>query len=241
VARAGGDRRLPVEGRAGPAVTARSAIAALVFDMDGLMLDTEPIYRRAWQRTAAELGRELDDHAYEPFIGRRTEDCERELAERWGPSFPIDRFHERWPVLWREIAVAGLAQKPGLTALLDFAAGRGLAIAVATSTERALAEFTLRCGGLADRFPVMVTGDEIAAGKPAPDIYLEAARRLALPPERCVGLEDSDAGVLSASRAGMIALMVPDMKAPSAAAAGAAYRVLRSLQDAPATIAELIR
>ena len=219
---------------------AHTRIAALVFDMDGLMLDTEPIYRTSWQRAAAELGWELSDHAYEPYIGRRTEDCERELAERWGRTFPIDRFRERWPILWREVAAAGLEAKPGLHALLDYADERRLAVAVATSTERSLAEFTLRCGGLGDRFRVIVTGDEIANGKPAPDIYLEAARRLGVPPSQCVALEDSDAGILSASRAGMTALMVPDLKPPSAAASEAAFRVLRTLDDAASVIAALL-
>jgi HAD superfamily hydrolase (TIGR01509 family) len=220
---------------------AAPTIAALVFDMDGLMLDTEPIYRTSWQRTAAELGWELTDHAYEAYIGRRTEDCERELAERWGPTFPIDAFRKRWPDVWRDLAGQGLATKPGLHALLDFAAARNLPTAVATSTERTLAEYTLRCGGLAiARFSVIVTGDEIANGKPAPDIYLEAARRLGLAPARCAALEDSDAGILSASRAGMRALMVPDLKPPSPEAAGEAFRVLRSLEDALDLVAALV-
>jgi hypothetical protein len=82
--------------------------------------------------------------------------------------------------------------------------------------------------------------DEIANGKPAPDIYLEAARRLGVPPSQCVALEDSDAGILSASRARMTALMVPDLKPPSAAASEAAFRVLRTLDDAASVIAALL-
>jgi len=215
-------------------------VSALVLDMDGLMLDTEPIYRASWQKAAAELGYEITDHAYEAFIGRRTEDAERELAARTGPTFPIDRFRVRWPVVWHEIAGKGITKRSGLDALLDFAMGRTLRLAVATSTQRTLAELTLRAGRLdARRFEVIVTGDEVAHGKPAPDIYLEAARRLTLAAAACVALEDSDAGVLSASRAGMTALMVPDMKPPAPDAAESAFRVLASLADAPAVIAAL--
>jgi HAD superfamily hydrolase (TIGR01509 family) len=218
-----------------------TTVSAIVLDMDGLMLDTEPIYRTSWQRAAAELGYVITDHAYEAFIGRRTEDCERELAERAGSAFAIDRFRARWPAIWHELADAGIATRPGLDLLLHFATARGFKLAVATSTQRALTELTLRSGGLeANRFGVIVTGDQIAHGKPAPDIYLEAARRLAVPPAACVALEDSDAGVLSASRAGMTALMVPDMKAPAPEAAAAAFRVLRSLAEAPAVIAALV-
>jgi HAD superfamily hydrolase (TIGR01509 family) len=220
---------------------ARPLIAALVFDMDGLMLDTEPIYRASWQRTAAELGREITDQGYERYLGRRTEDAEVELAQVFGPTFPMDRFHERWPVVWHEIASRGLAVMPGVHALLDLAAARRLPLALATSTERRLAMRTLGYGGLdPDRFAVIVTGDEIAHGKPAPDIYLEAARRLGVPPSGCVALEDSDAGTVSASTAGMVAIMVPDMKPPSAAARAAAYAVVRSLDEARPLIMALL-
>ncbi len=219
--------------------SSHGTITAVVFDMDGLMLDTEPIYRASWQRAAHELGWEITDHGYEVFLGRRTEDAEAELARQFGPRFPMARFHDRWPVVWHEIAARGLATKPGLHAVFDFVATHGLATAVATSTERTLALRTLGYGGLTGRFSTMVTGDEIANGKPAPDIYLEAARRLGVAPAACVALEDSDAGTISASRAGMTALQVPDLKPPSPDAVAAAYRVLRSLEEAPAVIAAL--
>ena len=215
--------------------------AGVIFDMDGLMLDTEPIYRASWQRAAAELGREITDEGYEIFLGRRTEDAEADLARIFGASFPIDRFHDRWPLLWHEIAAAGLAVKPGVRALLDLADAHGVPTALATSTARPLAIRTLGYGGFApERFGVIVTGDEIANGKPAPDIYLEAARRLEIAPEHCAAFEDSDAGTLAASRAGMLAFQVPDMKPSSPAARAAAYRVVRSLTEVPALLTPLL-
>ena len=205
------------------------------------MLDTEPIYRTSWQRTAAELGREITDEGYEIFLGRRTEDAEAELARRFGPTFPMDRFHDRWPVVWHEIAAQGLTVKPGVHALLALADDRRLPLALATSTARSLALRTLGYGGFSpERFRVIVTGDEVAHGKPAPDIYLEASRRLGIAPERCAAFEDSDAGTLSASRAGMLTFQVPDMKAPSPEAAAAAAHVLRSLSEAPALLLPLL-
>jgi HAD superfamily hydrolase (TIGR01509 family) len=199
--------------------------------MDGLMLDTEPIYKVAWQAASAELGYELDDAFYARFVGRPTHDCERDLIARFGTAFPLDRFRILWPRRWKDdVAAHGIHQKPGLTELLGQLESRGLALAVATSTDADLTAFCLHAAGLDRRFRVIVTGDEIAAGKPAPDIYLEAARRLDVDPAQCVALEDSEAGILAASRAGMVALLIPE-GAPSPAAVAVAFRVLSSLTE----------
>ena len=215
---------------------------AVVFDMDGLMLDTEPIYKIAWQAASAELGYVLDDAAYARFVGRRTQDCERDLVERFGSGFPLDRFRARWPPLWRaEVAAHGIRTKPGLLELLAWLEQEGVPLAVATSTESDDASFTLRSAGLDTRFREIVTGDQVAHGKPAPDIYLEAARRLQLAPAQCVALEDSEAGILAASRAGMVPLLIPDGLPPSDVAAKAAFRVLHSLTEVPEVVQNFIR
>ncbi len=213
---------------------------AVVLDMDGLMLDTEPVYKAAWQRASAELGHVLDDRAYTRLVGRQTRDCELELVRQFGADFPLDRFRARWPELWRAGARdIGIERKSGLLEFLDFAEQQGLLIAVATSSEVAYTEFSLRQAGLDGRFRVVVTGDQVAIGKPAPDIYLEAARRLHVEPSRCVALEDSEAGILAASRAGMVSLLIPEGQ-PSAQAAEAAFRVLESLNEARLLVASLI-
>lgn len=219
----------------------RRDIAAIVFDMDGLMLDTEPLYKAAWQTASAELGYELDDPSYTTLVGRPTEDCERVLLRQFGSSFPLDRFRSRWPELWQAGAAAhGIRQKPGLIELLTFLEAQSLPVAVATSSEADYAAFSLRQAGLDGRFSIVVTGDQVAQGKPAPDIYLEAARRLGVPPAQCVALEDSEAGILAASAAGMIALLIPDWMPASAAAGRAAFRVLASLDEARDVVASLV-
>lgn len=219
----------------------RYEIGAIVFDMDGLMLDTEPLYKLAWQTASAELGYELDDPSYATLVGRQTEDCEQVLLEKFGSDFPLDRFRTRWPELWRAAVTAnGIQQKPGLLEFLTFLDAQGLPIAVATSSERDYTVFSLRHAGLEGRFEVVVTGDQVARGKPAPDIYVEAARRLRVDPARCVALEDSEAGILAARRAGMIALLIPDWTSPSDAAVGASFRVLESLHEAHELVASLV-
>jgi beta-phosphoglucomutase-like phosphatase (HAD superfamily) len=216
-------------------------IGAVIFDMDGLMLDTEPLYKVAWQAAAAELGHPIDDVSYARLVGRPTEDCERELVGQFGPDFPLNKFRVRWPALWQaEVAIHGIPQKPGLLEFLAFLGGQGLPVAVATSSEADYAAFSLRHAGLEGRFSAVVTGDEVARGKPAPDIYLEAARRLRVSPDACVALEDSEAGIVAANRAGMRALLIPDWTRPSEAAVQAAFRVLGSLSEAHDLVARLV-
>ena len=216
-------------------------IDAVVFDMDGLMLDTEPLYKTAWQQALAELGHELDDASYQRFVGRSTEDCENDLSEQLGLAFPLETFRSRWPALWRDRArEQGIATKAGLHELVSFIRTQGLPLALATSSDASFTEFSLGNVELHETFDVIVTGDQVARPKPAPDIYLEAARRLGVDPVHCVALEDSDAGILAASRAGMVSLLIPDLKQPSEQGLAAAFRVLGSLHEARDLLGDLI-
>ena len=217
-------------------------IAAVVLDMDGLMLDTESIYKRAWQDAAAQCGYTLDDGFYLTLIGQPNPACETALLERYGGDFPIAEFRVRWSGLWRtDVETSGIPTKPGLAELLSFLGEHQVPTAVATSSDQDYTTFSLRAAGLEGRFNHIVTGDQVVNGKPAPDIYVESARRLGVAPERCVAIEDSDAGALAANAAGMITIMVPDLKTPSAEARSAAFCVVASLLEARNQIASLMR
>jgi len=216
-------------------------IGAVVFDMDGLMLDTEPIYKAAWQQASAELGYDVTDAAYVHLVGRPAGDCEAVVLGWFGPAFPIERFRSRCHELWRaRVTSAGIAAKPGLLELLSHLKRRDIPTAVATSSDADYTELSLRTVGLAAGFTAVITGDTVARGKPAPDIYLEAARRLGVTPGRSLALEDSEAGIVAASGAGMIPLLIPDGVAPSGTARRAAFRVLESLHEARERIDTLI-
>ncbi len=208
-------------------------IDAAILDMDGLMLDTEALYKAAWQNAASQLGFPLEDSFYFTLVGRTNAAGEIALTERFGSDFPLTHFRERWERLWREqVQASGIPLKPGLVELLEYLAARNIPLAVATSSNQEYAAFSLKAAKLdARRFADIVTGEQVQHGKPSPDIYLEAARRLGVNPARCLAIEDSDAGILSASAAGMIPVMVPDLKAPSPEARRAAFRVLTSLND----------
>lgn len=205
------------------------------------MLETESVYKLAWQCAATEIGFDLDDDYYLTLVGLTNPACEAALLNRFGERFPMNDFRDRWSSLWRTIVDAsGIPTKPGLIELLSFLRERQIPTAVATSSDRDYTSLSLRAAKLESWFDNVITGDQVVKGKPAPDIYVEAARRLGVPAVNCVALEDSDAGVLSASAAGMITVMVPDLKAPSPQARDAAYCVVASLLDARNQIESLL-
>ncbi len=207
-------------------------ISAVVLDMDGLMIDSEPLYKRSMQAAARDLGYDLTDKFMMSLVGRPDTDCRKLIMKEFGNGFPLDTFWEQWPLIWREIASSeGIATKPGLQELLTYISDAGLPSAIATSTYREQAEFSLQAAGVTYTFAHIVTGDQVDRGKPAPDIFLEAARRLDVDPQHCVALEDSENGIRSASAANMIAIMVPDLIPPSDEMHNAASFVMDSLHD----------
>jgi HAD superfamily hydrolase (TIGR01509 family) len=203
---------------------------AVIFDLDGLMLDTETIYSATSRRASGELDFTFDDAYYRAnFVGRKLADSEALLVERFGAHFPLAAYRALSERYLREALAAGARPKPRLIELLDWLDARGIPKSVATSTVRDLARLTL--GPLAARFPLITTGDEVANGKPAADIFLLAASRLKKPAGCCVVLEDSSAGVRAAHTAGAIPIWVPDLQTPTPELRALAWRVCESLRE----------
>ena len=215
-------------------------ISAIIFDMDGLLVDTEPLYQASWQRAARELRYDIDDALYARFIGRPTTACETILVEVFGSEFPLEAFRQQWPQAWRhEVDRVGVVVKPGVQEMLQFARERRLLVALATSSDSDFAQLTLDRSGLASSFAVRVCGEEVACGKPAPDIFVEAVKRLGRPAAECVALEDSEAGILAVRHAGMYGVLVPHWPA-SAIARDAARSVVPTLHEAREVVASLL-
>jgi HAD superfamily hydrolase (TIGR01509 family) len=202
--------------------------------MDGLMLDTEPLYRAAWQQAAIGLGYVLSETTYSRMIGRKTEDAEHVMFDEFGPDFPIDAFRERYREFESKFQKSPLPKKLGLDELLDLLDSRRVSKAVATSTQRRVAVAELFATGLLHRFDVVAAGDDVANGKPAPDLFLLAAERLGIEPARCLVLEDAEPGVIAARRAGMQVYMVPDLQPPSPRTEQMANRIFDSLDQVAA-------
>lgn len=205
---------------------------AILFDMDGLMIDTERMAQRAWQQAGAEFGFTLPAALYLQAVGRTAPATEALFRAGLGADFPFAAVYARKQhYLYTAIEEEGIPTKPGLLELLDRVERREIAKAVATSTARVLAIKKLTAAKLLRRFDTMVCGDEVAQGKPAPDIFLAAAAKLGVAPAHCLVLEDSSAGIQAAHAAGMRAIWVPDLIQPSPAITPLAYSVVRDLHE----------
>ena len=180
---------------------------AVIFDCDGTLVDSEPLSRRAWEQALAPYGYEVTDADLEACVGRSYPHTHGHFAAR-APLPGADVF---WPVYSRELfGLLDTQLEPFPDALGTVAALRecGVAIAVASSSARERLERTLDLAGLRDAFAAVVAGDEVAHGKPAPDMFLMAAERLGVAPSRCVAVEDSVPGVQSGLAAGMAVVAV---------------------------------
>jgi beta-phosphoglucomutase-like phosphatase (HAD superfamily) len=189
--------------------------AAVIFDMDGLLFDTEALWQEALLSAAAEAGHAIPDEVYDKSIGVRRSQTRGLFLSHFGDDFLFDDFHASWSRHFWLIAENKLALKPGAPELLDVLDQLRLPRAIATSSARTTVERHLAAHGLSDRFDQLVCRGDYENGKPAPDPFLKSAERLGVAPRSCLALEDSHVGVRSASAAGMMTVMVPDLLEPT--------------------------
>lgn len=188
---------------------------AVVFDMDGLLFDTERLYQKALGTASAEIGCEMHSEVFESLIGTPWPLSRRMLFDRYGESYPVDRLADVWIAHFRVLADNELELKAGTVELLAFLDDLALPRAIATSSSHRTVGHHLGAHKLADRFHHVVASGDYENGKPAPDPYLVAARRLNVDPRHCLALEDSFNGIRWAASAGMMAVMVPDLVQPT--------------------------
>ncbi len=183
--------------------------AAVIFDLDGLMVDTEPLARVAWNRVLAEYGRELDEDLFEQMIGLRLEDSASLVKRSLDLAVEPGELSQKEQSNFRDIMESGVKTMPGLSTLLSCLDHYSLPWAVATSSGLAYARKVLAMIDLLDDCQVIASGEEVVRGKPHPDIYLLASSRMGLAPDKCLALEDSVAGCQAANSAGMITIAIP--------------------------------
>lgn len=204
--------------------------AAVIFDMDGLMLDSERAIIGCLADASRELGHELPEVLWLSMVGHSEAVCRHLLDEAIG-EVERDRVLQRSHVLYEAVVAAGVPHRPGIIAMLDFLQARGIPRAVATSTRRPLALKKLKASGLLPHFDVVCTSSDVEHPKPAPDVYLLAAHMLGVDPAQCLVLEDSPTGVRAALAAGMYPIQIPDLLVPDAAVRALGHTILPSLDE----------
>jgi HAD superfamily hydrolase (TIGR01509 family) len=205
--------------------------SAVIFDMDGLLFDTESLWQDALLSAAAEIGREIPDDVFNKSIGVRRSQCGGLFRSHFGEDFRFDDFHANWTRHFWLIAKDRLSLKPGVTDLLATLDQLRLPRAIATSSSRTTVEHHLTAHGLMDRFDRIVCRGDYENGKPAPDPFLKAAERLGVEPRLCLALEDSYIGVRSAAAAGMMTVMAPDLLEPTEEIRALCVLVVRDLHQ----------
>lgn len=190
----------------------RRPAKGVLFDMDGVVLDTERLYARFWAEAARALGYPM---TYQQALGMRSLSStagQAKLESYFGPGVSRAQMRrKRVELMDAFVAEYGVEPKPGIQLLLDFLQEKGIPTAITTSSPKERVERYLKPLGLYHRFDKICTGYEVAHGKPEPDIYLYGAESLGLRPEDCLAIEDSPAGIESAFRAGCMAVLVPDL------------------------------
>ena len=210
-----------------------------IFDMDGLLLDSERPTRDAWEDVLTGMGLVYDHPLYLSAVGRNFSDTRVLLTQGHGPGFDFDaalaQVRQR---LAETVGHTGYAAKPGAHELLAELSGRGIRRAVASSTAIGQIGQRLQRAGLLDYFEALAGGDEVLRGKPEPDIFLLAASRLGVAPQTCLVFEDSSHGAQGALAAGMGVVLVPDLKPPTEEIERLAVRILDSLDESPVFLNE---
>ena len=210
----------------------RRPVEAVVFDMDGLLIDSE----RALYRTMAQIGPQFDVEVTEDFfrtlIGLPLPASSAIILDTWGADFPLDDFLGVLRVRNRELNAAGICLKDGVVELLDLLDDLSLPRAICTSSAPETVAHHLGFHDLVPRFTAIVARGDYEHGKPHPEPFLIAASRLGVDPAACLALEDSHNGVRAAHAAGMQVIMVPDMLEATDEMRGLCVHVGESLHDA---------
>lgn len=207
-------------------------IQAVIFDMDGLMVDTEPIWASAWPPAFARYGLTVVPGLVEACVGCSYERISGLVSKAYDGNPDAQKaLDDHYEIGAERFIASGAPKKPGLDKLLAWLAVQGTPCAVASSSERRVVEANLRHAGISSFFHAVITGDDGYPSKPAPDIFLGAAAHLGSEPTHTLVLEDSPSGVIAANAGGFITVMVPDLIEPSDELRGRCACVCRDLVE----------
>lgn len=194
----------------------RADMKAVVFDMDGVIFDSERLVLECWREIADRRGIENIEQAMRECLGVNAAQTRENMLRRYGEDFPYDEFRKEASVIFHERYDNGrLPMKKGVVELFTYLKDKGMKIALASSTRERIVRQELADAGILNFFEKVVCGDMVEKSKPAPDIYLKACGELGVMPEHAYAIEDSYNGIRSAHGAGLSVIMVPDMSEPT--------------------------
>lgn len=205
---------------------------AFIFDMDGLLLDTEKICWECFKKACSIYNYEPDFERYKVCLGKKPETGDLHLAESFKGLIPFDKVKPEWSRIYHDAIENGpVPLKPGIINLLSKIRHLGKKTAVATSTDFKLAEKKLQRSNILHYFDTVTAGDMVTNSKPDPEIYLKTAALLGAEPSRCIAFEDSDAGATAAFKAGMKVIQIVDLLEPSAHVIEFGHTIIRSAEQ----------
>ena len=209
--------------------------SAVIFDMDGLMFDTENLTIPLWEVAGKPFGYKITYDIVLRMVGISAEKARLVMYEEFGTDFPYDTIRTEFRrLVQEEVDKNGVPLKPGLMYLLDRLSAAKIPFGVATSSRTATANNMLSKAGIINRFAAITCGEEVTNGKPAPDIFLLAAKKLGHPPSNCVGFEDSPPGLLGLHTAGIRSIFIKDLIEPSQEVLATVWQRCNDLSEAVA-------
>lgn len=205
---------------------------AVVFDMDGVIFDSEKLVVLCWQEIADKYSVEGIEEQCRRCLGLNREAARRKMLEHYGMDFPYDAYKKEMSDLYHSRYSGGrLPMKPGVVEILTFLKEKGKKIALASSTRREVVIAQLRDAGILDYFDKVICGDMVKRSKPEPDIFLKACEKLEVEVQDAYAIEDSYNGIRAAYRAGMMPIMVPDLAEPTEEMEQLSVAILPSLLE----------
>ncbi|RCW60358.1 MULTISPECIES: HAD family hydrolase [Halanaerobium] len=205
---------------------------AVIFDMDGLMFDTERLSKKLWQELAAERGYNFAGDFFDELVGLDLEDTRESFKEAHGQDFPyLEMREEKNRLLKKYVRENGVPAKEGLIEIIAYLKEKHYRLAVASSSFKEKIEFYLDSIAIRDKFDYIIGGDGVEKSKPDPEIFIKAVNGLGVSPEEALIIEDSVHGVMAANKAGIRVIMIPDLVEPAAEIEKLVYKKLNSLTE----------
>lgn len=206
-------------------------VELVIFDMDGLIFDTERLSYLSCVEAAKNFGINFDMNIFYKLLGTNYDSCRNTLIKQYGDKIDVDEYMKEKRKINLSLIKDGAKKKPGLDEILVYLTNKNIKKAVATSSNREIALELLEKADVLHYFDYVLCGDEVRKSKPNPEIFLNVTKKLEVNPRNCIVLEDSEAGVIAASRGKIRVIMIPDVKEPEKEIEELVYKKLGNLKE----------